>query len=75
MFERLAVGHAGAENRARIAEQASRNMTDMLMEDRNRVQATTAAAGGIVSNVDNRQMDSSTHYHQTFVDQTIACCT
>ena len=55
-FERLAVGHAGAETRAHIAEQASRNMTNMLLEDRNRVQATTAAAGGIVNNVDNRQV-------------------
>ena len=70
MFERLAVGQAGAENRANVAQQASQNMVDMLMADRGRVMSTVTNAGGVVNNVDSRQVDSSTHYHQTFVDQT-----
>ena len=79
LLERLAVGQAGAENRARIAEEVSRRRIDMLTEDRDKVMATAAAAagagaggggGGVVNNnVDNRQVDSSTHYHQTVVDQ------
>ena len=69
MFERLAVGQAGAENRANVAQQASQNMVDMLMLDRGRVMTTVTNAGGVVNNVDNRQVDSSTTYHQTFVDQ------
>ena len=32
--------------------------------------STVTNAGGVVNNVDSRQVDSSTHYHQTFVDQT-----
>ena len=46
-------------------------MIEMLMEDCGRVQATTTARRGVVNNVDNRQVDSSTTYHQTFVDQGI----
>ena len=40
----------------------------MLMADRDRLMATAAAAEGSVTTVDNRQVDSSTHYHQTMVD-------
>ena len=72
MFERLAVGQAGAENRARVVEEANQRNVDMLMTDRDRVHATGASAGSVVNNnVDNRQMDSSTHVHQTFVDQNV----
>ena len=68
LLERLAVGQAGAENRARIAGEVSQQCIDMLMADRDRLMATAAGAGGSVTNVDNRQVDSSTHYHQTMVD-------
>ena len=72
MFERLAVGQAGAENRARVVEEANQRNVDMLMADRDRVHTTAASAGSVVNNnVDNRQMDSSTHVHQTFVDQNV----
>ena len=72
MFERLAVGQAGAENRARVVEEANQRNVDMLMADRDRVHTTAASAGSVVNNnVDNTQIDSSTHVHQTFVDQNV----
>ena len=70
-LERLNVAQRDAANRARVAEEMTNRHRDTMMEDRDRMAAVQGQVGGVVNNIDNRHIDSSTHITQNMTDASV----